>query len=155
MYNFKFLKLEEGEAHSVINVKLSQKMMAQYQQDQGSRGVLKSFQNVFITFPGGAICCVWLSCSFQAVINTSMSLSQQCLKGHGKDIILLNYYHAGCLEAPHVKTHSCLINVHHGKWDGILKTSVLQSVSCQNSFCWTEDSRRATFVTKQFSLIYM
>lgn len=42
----------------------------------GSRGVLKSFQDVFITSPGGAICCVWLSCSFKAVVKTRVNLSQ-------------------------------------------------------------------------------
>lgn len=53
-----------------------------------------------------------------------MNLSQYCIEGHGRDIVLLNYYHAECLEGHHVNMHSCLINVHHGKQDGILRTSV-------------------------------
>lgn len=128
--------------------------MSQYQQDQGSRGVLKSSQNVFIPSPGGAICYVWPSCSFKAIIKARVGLSQQCLKGYGKDIVLLNYYHAECLEDHHINTRHCLINVHHGKWDGMLKASVLTISILPIFFCWTEDSRKATFVTKWFHLIY-
>lgn len=131
-------------------------MMARYQQDQENRGELKSFQNVFITSPGGTICCVWLSCSFKAAIKTRMNLSQQCMEGHGRDIVLLNYNYAECLEGHHVNMHSCLINVHHGKQDGILRASV-QTVGILPIFCLAAQKTQKSHIcykAVQFDLFF-
>lgn len=99
--------------------------MTWYQQNWKNREGRKSFQIIFIASPGDTICCLWLFVSFKATVKThaGMNLSPQILEGHGRDVVLLNYYHTEFLQCHHVNMHSCLITVHHGEQDEILKLS--------------------------------